>query len=427
MLAIAGGSLLLFFALGVPIAFALVLASLVFMVAQPSLPLHTLPERMWGGTDSFPLLAIPFFILAGQLMNSGGITQRLVNLAAAMVGHIRGSLAQVVVVTNMIMAGMSGSAVADAAATGTVLIPAMASKGYGRAFAAAITAAAGSIGPVIPPSISFIIYGSIVNTSIGKLFVAGAIPGIGMGLFLMGASYIVAKRRGYPKDEWQGFGHLGKTFLDASWALMMPAIILVGILGGIVTPTEAAVVAAVYALFVGLVVYREIKVRDIPAILREGLLNTAVISFILAAAAPFAWVLAWEQAPQKTAQLFLSISTNPTVILLLINVLLLIMGCLLEGNAILIILAPVLVPLVVQLGVDPIHFGVIMVINLMIGTLTPPVGVNMFVTCAIAKITVTEFIKEAWVFIVALVLLLLFVTYVPELSMALPRLLMRTP
>jgi tripartite ATP-independent transporter DctM subunit len=413
-----------FFATGMPVAFAMGVSSLVYMLVKGSLPMISIPQRMLNGADNFPLLAIPFFILAGSLMDNGGVTRRLVNFSSALVGHITGGLAHVVVVANMIMAGMSGSAVADASGTGSILIPSMRQKGYPAAFAAAIVGAAATIGPIIPPSIPMVIFASIANVSTAKLFVGGVIPGVLMGLYLMVVAYLVAKRRGYGREPRRHLREVGQSILEAIPPLMAPVIIMGGILGGVFTPTEAAVVTTVYAFFLGLW-YRELRLRDIPRILTNALVTTAIVIFIVAASSLMGWLLAIEQVPQALMGGFLGISTNPWAILTIVNVFLLILGCLMDSIPILIILVPVLSPLMMRLGIDPIHFGVVMVLNLMIGLLTPPVGMVMYVVCSIADVTIKDFTRECWPMILALLVVLAMITFYPPLVVWLPNLLLR--
>jgi len=418
-------TLLVLFALNMPVAFALAGASLVFILCSGgALSLEVLPQKMASGADSFPLLAVPFFVLAGALMNTGGITQRLVRFANVLVGHIRGGLAHVVVVTNMIMAGISGSALADAVGTGAILIPAMQRSGYSTPFAAAITGAAGTIGPIIPPSIPFVIVGSITGVSIGRLFLGGAVPGILMGFYLMVFAYCIALRRNYPRGERARMGEVARAFVDASLAIVMPIIILGGILAGVCTPTEAAVVASVYALVVGAFVYRELAWADLPKVLVDTVLVTASLLLIISAASPFAVILTWQGAARLLTDALLGVTRDPFVMLLGINVVLLILGCFMEGLSLIIILVPIILPLVTALGVDPVHFCVLFVLNTTIGTITPPFGVIMFAMIALAKTTMAAFSREAWPFITALVLVLLTITVFPPLVTWLPSVLM---
>ena len=416
--------MLILFAVAMPVAWSMAIASGLYMVLGPKIPLQGLVQRMIGGIDTFPLLAIPFFILAGNLMNTGGITERLVRFSRALVGHIRGGLAHVVVVTNMIMAGMSGSGIADAAGSGAVLIPAMKQAGYGVPFAAAVVGAAGTIGPIIPPSIPFVIYGSLANTSIGRLLLAGAVPGVLMGMVLMGFVYVIARRRNYPAEARALRSELMQATLHAIPPMGMPVIILGGIIAGVMTPTEAACAGAAYAFVLGFFVYGELKLRDFPKIITESVAGTAAVAIIIAAAQPMGWILTYEQAPMKVLALFQDAHFSKVALLLIINVIMLILGCFLEGLAVMVMAVPVLMPLLRQVGIDPLHFGVLFVLNIMIGTITPPVGTIMYVVCALGKISIGEFSREVWPFIVALIACLFVVTYVPILSTWLPDLLM---
>ena len=417
-------SLLVFLFIGIPLAFTLGASSLLSLIAQGGVPLMVVPQRMFVAVDSFALLAIPLFILAGELMNGGGITQRLVDFADKLVGHIVGGLSHVVVVTNMIMAGISGSAAADAAATGAILIPTMIKRGYGKAFAGAISAAASTIGPIIPPSIPMVVYGSIANVSIGRLFLGGVIPGLLIGFFLMGVSYFISIKRGYPREPRATAREISKSFMASFYAMVMPLIILGGILGGIFTPTEAAVVAVVYAYLVGTFIYKEIKVRDLTKIFMAAATSTAIVMLIIATANVLGWVLSYQRIPEALTNLFLSISTEPWAILMLLNIVLFILGCFMNPTAIIVVMVPFFMPLVTKMGIDPVHFGIIVTINTAIGQLTPPVGVCMFISCGIAKISIREFTTECLAFILALIVVLLLVTYLPSAVLWLPNLLM---
>jgi tripartite ATP-independent transporter DctM subunit len=417
-------AMLLLFAIGMPIAWAMIIAASGYMVLGPGVPLHGMVQRLVGGIDTFPLLAIPFFILAANFMNTGGITNRLVTFAKVLVGYVIGGLAHVVIVTNMIMAGMSGSGVADAAGSGSVLIPAMKKAGYPTPFAAAIVAAAATIGPIIPPSILFVVYGSIANASIGRLLLAGAIPGVVMGICLMIAVYVLAKRRGYPAEARPTLRELGLATARALPPLGMPVLMLGGIVLGVMTPTEAAAAGVAYAFILGFFIYREIKLADLPNIIVETTIATAAIVIIISAAQPIGWVLAYERAPLRILAAMQDLNLLAWQILLLLNIIMLIAGCFMEGLALLIIVTPILLPMLTQVGIDPVHFGVIFALNIMIGNITPPVGMIMYVICALGKISIIEFTREVWPFLIALVVALLLVTYIPELSMWLPNLLL---
>jgi tripartite ATP-independent transporter DctM subunit len=414
--------MLMLFIINVPIAWSMAIAAAVYMAFGSQVPLQGMVQRMIGGIDTFPLLAIPFFILAGNLMNTGGITDRLVRLARAMVGHITGGLAHVVVVSNMIMAGMSGSGVADAAGSGAILIPAMKKAGYSVPFSGAIVGAASTIGPIIPPSIPFVIYGSIASVSIGRLLLGGALPGVLMGIVLMIFVYFIAKKRKYPSEK-------RATWKDFAWAALyaippmgMPAIILGGIIFGVMTPTEAAAGGAAYAFILGFFVYREITLAQIPKIIIESVIGTASIVIIMSAAQPFSWILTYQLAPQKVLSIFENVQMAQWEILLIINGAMFIIGCFMETLSVMIMAVPVMLPLLQHAGVDLVHFGVFFVLNVMIGAITPPVGTIMYVVCGLHKISIIEFAKEVWPFIIALVIALLTVTYMPILSLWLPNL-----
>ncbi len=417
--------LLLFVMLGLPIALCMgVTAVIFFVVVGQADVLLMLPARMYSGTTSFTLLAIPFFILAGNLMNTGGMTQRLVRFAQCLVGHIRGGLGHVTVVTNMIMAGMSGSAVADATGTATILIPAMEKAGYPRSFSAALVGAASTIGPIIPPSIPFVLFGSITGTSVGRLFLGGFVPGVLMGILLMFTVAILAKRRGYRREERASRRELMIATLQATPAWGAPIIIIGGILAGIFTPTEAAVAASIYALILGMLVYGEIKLVDIPRILWETVQSTIQVLFIVAAASIFGFLLVRQQVPMALVEGMMSLSTTPWVILLVINVILLILGCFMEAIAIMLLTVPIFMPLVTQVGVDPVHFGVVLTLNLMIGLLTPPVGMVLYAVSSVSRVPMWTLAKELGPYIVALTVCLGLVTYVPGLVVWIPNLVM---
>ncbi|HYL81546.1 MAG TPA: TRAP transporter large permease [Candidatus Acidoferrum sp.] len=417
--------LFLFILLGLPIAVCMGFTAVIFFVVIGQADvLLMLPARMYSGTTSFTLLAIPFFILAGNLMNTGGMTQRLVHFAQCLVGHIRGGLGHVTVVTNMIMAGMSGSAVADATGTGVVLIPAMEKAGYPRDFSAALVGAASTIGPIIPPSIPFVIFGSITGTSVGRLFLGGFLPGVLMGLFLMITVAILSKRRGYRREERASRQELLIAALQATPAWGAPIIIIGGILAGVFTPTEAAVAASLYALILGMLVYREIKMADLPRILWETVQNTVQVMFIIAAAGIFGFLLIRQQVPMTLVEGLMSLTTTPWVVLLIINVILLILGCFMEAIAIMLLTIPVFMPLIARVGVDPVHFGVVLTLNLMIGLLTPPVGMCLYAVSAISKVPLWPLAKELWPYIVALTVCLFLITYIPGLVLWIPNLVM---
>ena len=410
--------------LGLDIAFSMILASYLGILLKTTRQVDAsiVPLRMIAGVDIFSLVAIPMFILAGELMNKGGITRRLVDFSLSLVGYVKGSLSQVAVITNMIMAGISGSAVADASATGSILIPAMTDEEYKPEYAGAVIAAAATIGPIIPPSIPMIIYGVMSNVSIGKLFMAGILPGLFLGGGFMLLCWILALRRSYPSRKRATWRERGRIFLSASWGLFMPMIILGGIVFGVVTVTEAATTAVVYALFVGLFIYREIRLQDLPGVIYRAGVTTGMIMILLAAAGIFAWLLAESQINYVLSEFLFSLTKNPLIILLLINLLLLIIGCFLEPLPALIIFVPALIPISNELGLDPLHFGAMVVLNLMIGMLTPPVGFLLFVVAAVGKIPIGPLTREVMPFLfIALVVLAItvffpaFTTWIPSL------------
>ena len=419
------GSTLLLFAIGMPVAFAMVVSAGAALLSLGNVPLMVLPQRIVTGADSFPLMAIPLFLLAGNLMIGGGLTDKLSRFATAMVGHFRGGLAQVNVVNSMVMGGMTGSAIADAVSDCKILVPVMVKSGYSARFAAALSGATAVIAPIIPPSIPFIIYGSIAGVSIGQLFLAGAIPGILMGVYLMVAVNVIARRRNFPRGERPTLRGIVHALRVSGPPLMLPVIILGGILAGVFTPTEAGAVAVVYALVLSMVFYRSLGAADIPKILLETGVQAGVIMLVIAAASPFSWLLAREQVGQEVVQLLAHIGDNEILFLLVLNVVLLVLGMFLDATAILIIVVPVLVPVFAALGLDPVHMGVMVVMNLMIGMVTPPFGLVMYVVCDILKVTITDFTRELWPFLLALVAILLTITYVPELVLFLPKLAMR--
>ncbi|HSB82739.1 MAG TPA: TRAP transporter large permease [Candidatus Methylomirabilis sp.] len=408
--------------LGMPISFALGVSSVAFLWQQ-SVPLVALPQRMAVSVDSFPLLAVPFFVLTGSLMNTGGVTRRIFALANSLVGHVTGGLAHVTVVANMFFAGISGAAVADAAALGPVMVDAMSRQGFPRAFAAGITAAASTIGPIIPPSIIMVIYAITAGgVSIGALFIGGVIPGILMGLSLMALVYGITRRRSYPRNAGFHFPVMLGALREAVLPLLTPAIILGGILGGVFTATESGAVAAVYALILGTLVYREIRFRDLPRILAETMITTAMVIFIVSTAAAFGWIMSYLRVPQLVAGALSAFSRNWWVIFMLLNLLYLFLGCIMEAAAIVIMTIPIIMPILAQVGIDPIHFGVVLAVNMSIGTLTPPVGIVMFVMCQIANLSVEEYTRATLPFILILIAVLFVVTSFPQLVLFLPRL-----
>lgn len=407
--------------LGMPVAFSLGVSSVLYLFFN-DIPLIVAAQKMYAGIDSFVLVCIPGFILAGNLMNTGGITKRIIRFSNAAVGWITGGLGLANVAASMLFAGISGTALADTASLGAILIPAMKEEGYDAGFSAAITASSSTIGPIIPPSLPMIVAGTLVGLSVSKLFVAGVIPGILLGFGLMGMGYFIAKKRKYPKGQIQPVRVVFKAFMDAVWAVLMTIIILFGILGGFFTPTEASVVAVIYAVIVGLFIYKELKLRDIPKVIVESLITTAAVMILVGFANLFAWILASEQIPQMIASGILALSDNPVIIILLLNLLLLFVGSFMETIAALVILFPVLLPVAVGIGMDPIHFGVMAVLNLMIGLTTPPVGVCLFVASGIAKLSIVQTTKAIIPFLFVSIVILLLVAFIPPLTLFLPSL-----
>ena len=419
------GVLILLIMMGLPIAYAMGLTAVIFFVVLGETSvLCMVPARMYSSTTSFTLLAIPFFILTGNLMNAGGITQRLFRFAQNLVGHLTGGLGHVVVVSAMIFAGMTGAAVAEAAAIGTVGTEGMTKKGFDRSFCAAIIASASTIGPVIPPSIPLVIYGSITGTSVGRLFLGGFFPGFLMGGVLMIIVYIYAKMRNYPKEKKATLMELLKTTWGASSAILTPVIIIGGMVSGIFTPTEASIGAAVYALILTMFIYKEVKVKDLPRILWETLESSIRVLFIISAAGIFGWLLIHQKVPEAVIHGLLSLSSKTWVVLLVINIILLMLGCFMEGIAIILLTVPIFMPVVTQLGVDPVHFGLIITLNSMVGLLTPPVGMVLYTMASIGRISVMELAYELRWHMVALTFVLFLVTYVPVITTFVPNLLM---
>lgn len=416
------GTLFVCLLIGVPIAVSLGVSALTAIYFGSTLPLGIITQKAFTSLDSFPLLAIPFFMLAGVLMGKGGVSKRLLDLAGAMVGWMTGGLSMVTIVACMFFAAISGSGPATVAAIGGFMIPAMVAQRYEGGFAAAVSAAAGSIGVIIPPSIPFVLYGVIGGVSVGSMFLAGILPGLLIGFALMLTAYFLAKKKGYKPVEQRKFSfkEVLQATWDAKWALLIPVIILGGIYGGVFSPTEAAVVAAVYALFVGVFVYKELSWRDVYKSFLETVVINATTMIIIGLSVSFAYFMTLEQIPNDISVFLTDLSTNPFVILLAINVLLLIVGMFIDTISALVVLTPILLPIVVAVGVDPVHFGVILVANLAIGFITPPLGVNLFVASSVGNV---RFEKITWAilpFLAAMIICLLVITYFPPLSLWLP-------
>lgn len=414
------------FALNIPIAFAIAIAALSFFVFADGLPLRVFVQKMVQASDSFPLLAVPFFICAGSIMNHAGITRRLLNLADALVGHTVGGLAQANVVLSTLMGGLSASANADAAMQAKMLGPEMVRRGYSAGFAAAITACAAVITPIIPPGIGLIIYGYLSDVSVGRLFIGGIVPGILLCAALMITVRLIAKRRGYrpARDRRVSAREFWRALVDGAGALSIVAFILFGIRYGIFTPTEAGAMTVVYASLIGVFWHRELKWASVPTIIIETVLATTAVMIIICAASAFGFYMSWQRIPARGAEFLIQLTQQPWLLLLLINAGLIVVGMLIEGTAALILLTPILVPAVTKLGIDPLHFGLVIVVNLTLGGVTPPVGTMMFTTCSIMRVKIETFVKEGWPMLLAMFIVLMLITYVPALVVWLPTRLM---
>jgi tripartite ATP-independent transporter DctM subunit len=408
--------------IGLPIAVSLGLGAIMAIIFDGRFSVLAAFHRMISGIDSYILISIPFFILAGQLMNTGGITKKLFRFATALVGHIPGGLGHANVVASIIFAGMSGSAVADAGGLGQVEMKAMTDEGYDKEFSTAITCASATIGPIIPPSIPMVVFGATAEVSIGSLFLGGFIPGLLLGLTMMIVIYLISVKRKYPTIKGFNLYEVWEAFKDAFFPLLTPLIIVGGILGGVFTPTEAAAIASVYAFILGFIFYREISVKDLKKILTDTVLTSATVLFILAGATAFSWVIAIEGIPQAVSNWLLSITTNKYVIILLLNIVFLILGMFMESLSILLITVPFLMPLISVIGINPIHLGVMVVLNLMIGLSTPPVGMSLFVCGKIAGVKLERLYKEMMPFLIPLLVSLAIVSYFPDTVLLLPRL-----
>jgi tripartite ATP-independent transporter DctM subunit len=420
--------LALFFVLGLigmPIGFVLgVTTVLGFLMMGEPMYMSMLSQKFFSAMNEYTFLALPLFLLAGDIMNKIGLTEKIVSFSNLFFGRLRGGLAQVNIVTSIIFGGISGSAVSDTFALGSVFIPSMSKQGYGRDFSSAITAASSVIAPIIPPSIVMVIYGGIMGVSIAGLFAAAIVPGLLIGIALMVMTRIIAGRRKYPQFKIPfTFASAFSETKKAGTALLLPVIILGGILGGICTPTEAAAIAVAYALFLGLVLYRNLTVKELYGIFYQCAVYMGIIILILSSASVLGWLLTIEQIPEKVAELFLSISSNKYVILLLINLFLILVGMFMDIIASMIILAPILAPLATDLGVDPLHFGIMMCVNLLIALITPPMGGCLFATMIVGKVDFGPLLKEIWPFIFAEIFVLFLIIFVPEVTMFVPRLL----
>jgi tripartite ATP-independent transporter DctM subunit len=418
------GSLFLLLVMGMPIAFALGAAAFIAALFA-GLPLEAVLLKMSDGVDNFSLLAIPFFVLAGALMAEGGMAWRLVAFANIFVGFMRGGLAMVNILASMFFGGISGSAVADVSSIGSIMIPMMKKQGYDDHFSVNVTITSATQGIIIPPSHNAIIYTYAAGgtISIAQLFMAGVIPGIMIGLSLMVLTFIVARKRGYPKGRAVGLGEALKITWEALAGLLTVVIIVGGVIGGVFTPTESAAVACVWAFVVTMFVYRDLKWRDLPVMLGGVVRTVAMVMIVIGFASSFAYIMTLMQVPAKATAFLLELSNDKLVILLLINVLLLILGTFMDMAPLLLICTPILLPVVKALGVDPVHFGIIMMLNLGIGLVTPPVGTVLFVGCAVGKVPIEHAVRHLWPFWIAMLVVLLLVTYIPEFAMWIPNML----
>ncbi|NOI23811.1 TRAP transporter large permease [Vibrio mediterranei] len=405
--------------LGIPISFAIILPSIAYMYFN-GIPIESAVNRLSGSLNSFTIMAVPFFIIAGQLMNCSGLTSHLIAFTKSLVGHMRGGLAQVNIGASIIFAGMSGSAVADAGGLGSVLIKPMEKDGYSRSFSSAVTAASSTIGPIIPPSIPMVIYGVIAEESIGRLFLAGAVPGVVLGILMMVMLRFMPQTKNVKVYEKSSLAEVSKHARKGIFGLLMPVIVIGGVTGGIFTPTEAAAIAAIYALFIGFLFNKGLNTNKVKGALVDSMILSANVLFIVAAAGIFGWLLARSGATGEIALWIDSLGVSNLQLLLLINVIALLMGCVLEPISILIILTPVLLPIVSAAGIDPVHFGVVLVFNLMIGLVTPPMGLVLYVVSDIGRTSLESVVKDILPFFVPMLLVLLLITAFPAITLALP-------
>ena len=418
------GAMLVLLALNVPVALAIAMATLVFFLQGAGPPVDIFIQRFVASTDSFPLLAVPLFILAGTIMNYAGIARRLLALAEALVGHWTGGLAQANIVFAALMGGPSASANADAAMQTKMVGGEMTRRGYPPAFTAALVACASVIAPIIPPGIGLIVYAFLADVSVGRIFIGGILPGLLLTVALMAAAAFVARRRGYRPERarFVGGAELWRVFKEALWSLTIPIFILVGIRYGIFTPTEAGAITVVYTVLVGMFAYRTLRLADLPRILRETSLDTASVMLMICAASAFGFYLAWERLPPKMAEWLVTLTSDPTALLLLLNAMLIVLGTAIEGTSALIILTPILIPVIVKLGIDPVHFGIVLVANLTIAGVTPPVGQMMFISSQVLKVPMNKYSVEVMPFLGAMMGVLLLLTLFPQLSTWLPNL-----
>ncbi|MCM3714181.1 TRAP transporter large permease [Alkalihalobacillus oceani] len=410
------GVLFFFLFLGLPVVFSMLMSAVAMMLVMGIFDSQVVAQQLVNGANSFPLMAIPFFILAGEIMNAGGISKRVVHFATTLVGHIRGGLGYVTILAGVMFAGLSGSAVADTAALGAILIPMMVARGYNVNRASGLVASSGIIAPIIPPSIPLIMFGVIGGVSITQLFMGGIVPGILFAVGLMVAWYFVAKRGNYETMEKATAKERLRAFGQAIWALFLPFIIIVGLRGGIFTPTEAAVIACVYALLISLTVYRgDLKIRQLPEVLVASAKTTGVVMFLAAAAIVTSWVITVAQVPAELATMLSGITESPLVLLLILMVFLLLVGVVMDMTPAILIFTPVLLPVVTAAGIDPVYFGILMIINLCIGLITPPVGTVLYVACGISRISIIDITKGIWPFLLVQILVLFLLVLFPQI------------
>lgn len=410
--------------IGVPVAVSLGLASVLTMLFFGDQTLLSSSQKFFHTMQVYPLLAVPFFVLAGTFMTTGGVARRMVAFANALVGHFRGGLAMAALLASAFFAAVSGSAPATVVAVGSVMIVGMVASGYTRNFAAGVICNAGTLGILIPPSLVMVVYGAITESSIGRLFIAGILPGIILTLVMMITVSVIARRQDMPRQERASFNTVVKTFREALWGLMLVVIILGGIYAGIFTPTEAAAVSAVYAFLIAVFVYRDITIRDVPKVLVEASKITVMLMFIIANAFMFAFLLTTEQIPQMASELIVGMGLPVWGFLLVLNVLLLITGNFMEPTSVVLILTPIIFPIAIEMGIDPTHLGVLMIVNMQIGLVTPPVGLNLFVTASVAELSLEETIKASFPWLLVLLGVLMLITYVPWISLVVPNLLL---